>query len=116
LHQVYQNPDFQTPALIRQSVNSMRRANGNVSLPNFVSSLSRRVCLLSSWATFYSDVQLPGSKSVYHVPIYQTSSQPALFDVYVLFRPTHDQLSLLAFTRYLTPEALSNATQSVKSA
>ncbi len=44
---VYQPSDVASPALIRQSVTQLRRAHGSNPLPRFLSSLSRRVCLLS---------------------------------------------------------------------
>lgn len=93
----YQVPDFQNPSLIRKSLLNYRWTVSE-SLPSFLQSLRTKFCMVSNWASFFHQVELPGCKHVIHLPTYVDNKLVA-FDVYILFKLNKDQIACLSYAR-----------------
>lgn len=68
----YRSEDYQTPALIRSSINPLRRAAlPATSIPSFWEFASSRTPLMNvtNWATFHKGVRLDSCNEVQHFPI-----------------------------------------------
>uniref|UniRef100_A0A7S4DXL6 Uncharacterized protein n=1 Tax=Lotharella globosa TaxID=91324 RepID=A0A7S4DXL6_9EUKA len=96
---VYRRRDYATPALIRQSVQNLRRsADPPTPLPSFSELLlnGSTMTIISNWASFYGDVELDGCTQQLHLPVYdyegETMPGQALV---VLFRPRAGELALM---------------------
>jgi len=101
----YQRVDFGHPAHIRQSL-SRARGHYAPSLPGPFSILSARLSILSSWATFYRDVELTGCTQLLHLPC-ADDQNIATSNLAVLFRPRKGELALMSFTRGISDEEFS---------
>lgn len=104
----YQPQDFSSPNLIRRSLQSYRRVFGDIPFPSFPMSISYQGGLLSSWASFYKDVLLPGCDMTLHLP-YVLNENIAFNDLAVLFRPQKDKLALLSLSRSYSGQQLLNS-------
>lgn len=109
----YNTADYATPALIRASLlvggGGVRRAGGDTPLPGALhTALTARTALVSSWATFFTQLDLPGAATLRHAPVVDTATVP-LTDIAIVFRPSPGQLAVLALTRSLTGAQLVGA-------
>ena len=93
----YQPADYAAPPLIRRSIPALRRTL-TAGLPGFFRSLFCRIAVLSNWACFYRDVDLPGAALGAHAPCEELGA--TAFPVAVLYRPSRDSLALLTIGRY----------------
>lgn len=102
----YCREDFQHPYLIRKSLGRTVSSLGtplfvqqvSKGLPNWWTSLIGRIVMITNWASFYIDVQLPGAKSTLHLPI-RGNKHEAFTDLFVLFKPNANDVGILSFTR-----------------
>jgi hypothetical protein len=106
----YQIPDFSNPALLRQSLQqkdgSVRRVHGDCLLPGAIASaLWIRTALVSTWATFFTELKLPGAKVLRHLPIIDTNTVP-MTDIAIIFRPRVGEIAVLLLSRTLGQERL----------
>ena len=96
--------DYQTPALIRKSVQKFRRATSS-KFPGFWSLLTNHCALISNWSTFYSDVHLDGCSLLWHMPIADLRTVPWR-DTAVVFCPREGEIAVVAAMRSMGPQAL----------
>jgi len=95
----YQSDDFTAPAAIRQSLPLFHRKHkASQPLPSFWASTTTSVSVLSTWATFYTQIVLPHSNHLYHMP-YFPNKDIAFHDITILYCPRQGELALLASTR-----------------
>lgn len=96
----YQKRDFEVPESIRLS---LPHAKGyySPSLPGFWDIFSARISILSSWVTFYRDVELEGCSQILHLPC-ADDQNIAVCNLAVLFRPRKGELAMMSFTRGFT--------------
>lgn len=106
----YQREDFRSPGDLRRSISTegvVRRVHGDIPFPGFVRSLTTKVGLVSTWASFYVDLLLPGGASqLRHMPIVDTSNI-ILADICIVFRSNQRALEVLALTRSLDQASLA---------
>jgi hypothetical protein len=96
----YQRADFAHPAFIRQSLPSARGFYSGA-MPGFLATVGGRISILSSWATFYRDVELEGCEQLLHLPC--ADDQNVISDnLAVIFRPRKGELAVMSFTRNFT--------------
>lgn len=95
----YNAADFASPSLIRRSLPMYSRVHRQTPLPLALCRWSLPITVLSTWVTFYEEIQLPGCRHVYHVPYFDISAGLVFQDVCVLFRPRAGDIELLAITR-----------------
>ena len=94
----YQPVDFTSPGLIRRSLAPLRRAVSGPFCGFFGQIFKTRIAVLSTWATFYTDLVIPVSTQTLHLPLVEIGSFP--FDtIGILFRPTMNTLGLLDISR-----------------
>mmetsp|Transcript_28905 Transcript_28905/g.39888 ORF Transcript_28905/g.39888 Transcript_28905/m.39888 type:complete len:151 (+) Transcript_28905:802-1254(+) len=94
----YRPRDYQTPALIRQSVIRFTRAGRpRTQLPSFWELLcDGRMSIISNWCSFYGDLELPGCKQLMHVPVYDLVGETAPGEAMCcVFRPRGDKLAVM---------------------
>lgn len=101
----YQPADFRHPLLIRKSLEMPYKRRVTPQLPGFLGSIRSRVTMVSSWATFYRDVEVAEFKQILHLPCIDDKTVP-LDNVGFLFRPRRDALALLLIGRSVSPAAL----------
>ncbi|GAB5353195.1 hypothetical protein AAMO2058_000016800 [Amorphochlora amoebiformis] len=80
----YFKPDYQTPELIRKSVNSLQRsAIPKTPTPSILQTVRfSNISIITNWTTFYDDLVLPGSRQVLHVPCYKGEASPSECIIY----------------------------------
>ncbi len=95
----YQPQDYVTPDLIRKSIALQRRC-GSEKLPTRFETLftKSKLSILSSWVTFYKDVQLEQCSQQIHLPCVENKNMVS-DNLGVIFRPNANELALLTFTR-----------------
>lgn len=93
----YQPADYADAPLIRRSLAALRRAV-SAALPGLFPSLLCRIAVVSNWAGFYRDADLPGAALGAHLPCEELAA--TAFPVAVFFRPSRDRLALLTIGRY----------------
>jgi hypothetical protein len=101
----YQPNDFQYPYLIRQSLPLYHRVNKDIALPSFWSAIQTKVALISSWTTFYHEIQIPNAHHISHFPYFE-NRKIAFADFTIIFRPRAKELQLLSITRSFEQESL----------
>ncbi|CAE8690744.1 unnamed protein product [Polarella glacialis] len=104
--------DFGSSSRIRQSLQrpggGVRRVHGERPLPGFVASLAARVTLVTSWATFHSDLMLPKAVLKHHLPLADPAIVP-MTHIAVIFRPRAGCLAVLVLSHSLTQSQLEQA-------
>lgn len=106
----YNSCDYTTPALLRSSLQhpggGVRRVEGGRQLPGGLAAATCRVGLVSTWATFFTELVLPGGARLrHHLPIIDTCAVP-FADIAILFRPSPSALAVLLLSRSLTQAQL----------
>jgi hypothetical protein len=110
----YNKGDFELPSLLRRSLverrnGGVRRVHGERSLPGLLSAaFFTSVTLVSTWATFYTELVLPFSTVRSHLPLVDTSTVP-FADIAIIFRPDAGRMAVLMLSRSLTAESLAAA-------
>jgi len=95
---MYQKGDFEQPSKIRESLKMLRRVNSDIPLTSsFQCAVSgKKFAYLTSWASTYMDVELPGCIQIIHFPIFLHGS---LLQGGILFRANKDELKFLIFSK-----------------
>jgi hypothetical protein len=101
----YQKRDFEHPVLIRNSLDVPYKRRVTHQLPGFFASITCRVTMLSSWATFYRDVEVDQFEQIIHLPCIDDKMVP-LDNIGVIFRPRRDSLAVLLMGRSVSLDAL----------
>lgn len=116
---LYQPPDYASPSLIRASLCLPKEDSANdsvnriaplrrvvtTSLPSFFrTAFFYRCAVVTNWAGFYQDVQLPDSEMVLHLPI-QTNVCP-IQDLLIIFKPNKNDIAMLSISRSLSDNQL----------
>jgi hypothetical protein len=92
----YQPVDFEEPSQIRKSLQHLRRATGTP-FPGFWTKIRCRQCVVSSWATNSTQVNLPGAfRHVLHLPVFDLSKLAC--EGAVIFQPRSGELAAVMFT------------------
>jgi len=90
--------DSQTPALIRSSIQKLRRASTFGRKPTFFEMASKSHSLVTNWATFASGtVKMNGMKMLHHYPMFDLTANvmPSTMAVCVIFRATKKRIGVL---------------------
>lgn len=91
---IYQPGDYESPALMRQSVQRLKRKNS--SYPSFwTRSMKKPYAMITNWSTFDKGVRLPGAQQLLHLPVYTIDSLFPNLYFCVIFRPMKDKLGML---------------------
>lgn len=100
------NEDFAAPALVRKALSrgdgTYRRCGSEPPrpLPAGCEMARCRFGLITNWATFCKDITLgAGCTQTLHLPYFNPAEIPC--EVWVVFKPTRDQLAVMVFTRHL---------------
>lgn len=93
----YNRPDYELPEYIRASLATLRRTISE-QLPSGISALFSKICLLSSWATLHTTVNLPNSRQTNHIPIVKKANFGFSCSA-VIYKPMSDKLAILIFLR-----------------
>ncbi|CAE8690745.1 unnamed protein product [Polarella glacialis] len=104
--------DFGSSSHIRRSLQrpggGVRRVHGERPLPGFAASLAARVTLVTSWATFHSDLILPKAALKHHLPLVDPVTVPMTHCAFI-FRPRAGCLAVLVLSHSLTQSQLEQA-------
>lgn len=96
------------PQGIRKSVQLYRQAFSK-SLPSFWNSTSANISVISTWATFYRDLHLPGgAQQIRHSPLVETEMDVAFRNVGIVFKSSSNQYSMLTATRSIDKQKFSS--------
>ena len=97
---LYLPADYQTPALIRQSVRQMRRASEPpTQLPGAIGTLRSHVALLTNWASFHNGLSLPGGcEELVHYPVFNSIPINADMSLGIIFRARKDKLAMFTYS------------------
>merc|ERR1712039_671763 len=99
---LYQPGDYETPRLIRRSVNTFRRAVS--SFPSFCTRFgSHPFAIVSNWATFDQGAELPGATQQLHLPLYPLDALHADLNLCIIFRPMKGKLAMLFLSDHGLP-------------
>ena len=96
----YRPADYAEPALIRKSLSCFHRQVTGPLPSVFQSLFLKRVSIISSWSTFFHQVELADCTHKAHFPHISQSDTPCLFDVHVIFNVSKDQMACWSCTRY----------------
>lgn len=99
----YQPCDYLEPQLIRKSISDnscCHRVNREVALPSFLKSLSSRICVVSTWVTFFKEINLLNCRHIYHLPFVSTKPIP-FEDIFIFFKSNDQEIKVLSMTRSL---------------
>jgi hypothetical protein len=109
----YAAADSATPALMRRSLQlpggGVRRVHGDRPLPGaLASALQCRTALVSTWATFFTELRLPGARTLRHAPLVDAGTVP-MTDIAIIFRPSAGELAVLLLARSVGRAELERA-------
>ena len=116
--------DVETPALIRQSIRgpenqfrARRVGSPATEIPGFSTLLRNRSAIITNWASFYRDVELPAdptressetSKPGLHLPIMEPNGMiTSVWHNGIVFCPRAGELGMLMITRQFDSDALT---------
>lgn len=93
----YRQADFQSPALIRKSLRTARRASADppTPLPGFFEAFRARNGLITNWSTFYGDVEFKDCKQRLHYPLYDLYQFTDRVNMAIIFKPRKDELGVI---------------------
>lgn len=102
---MYQKGDYETPALIRESLQSnYQRHNSQVPvMPGFCRRRRAMLCLVTNWSGFYHEIVLPASRHVVHLPIWETIHDPYVVAVCVIFMLSQNKPALFSVEHHRRP-------------
>lgn len=99
-------PDFETPALVRQSLAKLRRcAEPPTRVPGFCASAAGRLGIATSWAgSLYQPLELSGGSQALHLPIFDAGEM--CHDLILVFFAQPGKLALMLSVRDVTEAEL----------
>lgn len=116
--------DFETPALIRQSIcdanggfRARRAGSPPTQIPNFLTLVRNKTAIITNWVSFYRDVVLEDNRSAsetgphypkLHLPIMEPNGIiTSVWNNGIIFSPCSGELGLLMITRRFDSELLT---------
>ncbi len=95
------------PLEIRQPINNKTYRSRDDYVPSFWQTIQGNGIVVTNWVSFYSDVNLPDSYQIIHLPVMPVDRLGMIFkDVAVIYRPSSQIYGLLCFARSVSNETL----------